>query len=89
MCSKPVNSAAKRTFGAQTRFRNVIPHECYFETIITMDSNVESSLVLLVMPVSDLASFVIMMLVLVRECIRIWCCGRRAQLNRRYVKQGV
>ena len=34
-----------------------------------MDSNVESSLVLLVMPVSDLASFVIMMLVLVRECI--------------------
>ena len=59
------------------------------QAIITMDSNVECSLVLLKMPVSDLASFVIMMLVLVRECIYGVVEGELNWIEDNYVKQGV
>ena len=42
------------------------------QAAMIMNFNVELFLALSVMPVSGLASFVTMMLVLVRECIWIW-----------------
>ena len=43
-----------------------------YQAAMIMNFNVELFLALSVMPVSGLASFVTMMLVLVRECIWIW-----------------